>query len=326
MKDEIMVSVCCLAYNHEQYIRDALDGFVSQKVDFKYEVFVHDDASTDRTPEIIREYAEKYPDIIKPIFQTENQYSKGVAISRDIIYPRTSGKYIALCEGDDYWCDEHKLQRQVDFLEAHEDYSACVHNTEELDCISGGKRALYDTKADHDVTFAEVIQYGSAAFQTSSILCRREYCFVPEGMHVEHFDDYPRSAYLCLSGKVHRFKEIMSVYRLFATGSWTARNLNTFSQEKRTRTQSWTAEFTTKLYEYCQATGQSPEIVAAAKAVADRDRLQLAVMQRGGSCLWTDAGLRSDFLHLNMKKKQWVLQEVWDSWLRKVKEKRKHEK
>ena len=109
MEDGIVVSVYCLAYNHEQYIRDALEGFVRQKTNFRYEVLVHDDASTDNTPAIIREYAQKYPDIIKPIFQTENQYSKGVKILPEIIHPKSSGRYIAFCEGDDYWCDENKL-------------------------------------------------------------------------------------------------------------------------------------------------------------------------------------------------------------------------
>ena len=323
MENEVMVSAYCLAYNHEKYIRDALEGFVNQKTNFKYEVIVHDDASTDHTAEIIAEYAAKYPDIIKPIFEEENQYSKDVRIGRDLLFPQMKGKYIAICEGDDYWCDANKLQRQVDFLEAYADYSACVHNTEELDCISGGKRALYDTKADHDVTFAEAMEHGGAAFHTSSVLCRREYCFPPEGLSAEHFGDYPRAVYLCLSGKVHRFKEIMSVYRLFAAGSWTSQNLNTVSQEKQTRTQLWTTEFTTKVYQYCQVTGQSPEITAAAKAVADRDWLRLAVMQRGGGCLLADPALRHDFLQLNAEKKQYILREVWDSWLRKTREKRK---
>lgn len=92
MEDGIVVSVYCLAYNHEQYIRDALEGFVRQKTNFRYEVLVHDDASTDNTPAIIWEYAQKYPDIIKPIFQTENQYSKGVKILPEIIHPKSSGK------------------------------------------------------------------------------------------------------------------------------------------------------------------------------------------------------------------------------------------
>lgn len=96
---KIMVSVYCLAYNHEKYIRHTLNGFVSQKTNFRYEVFVHDDASTDNTASIIQEYADKYPDIIKPIFQTENQHSQKIPIIATHILPKMSGKYIAACEG-----------------------------------------------------------------------------------------------------------------------------------------------------------------------------------------------------------------------------------
>lgn len=176
MEDGIVVSVYCLAYNHEQYIRDALEGFVRQKTNFRYEVLVHDDASTDNTPAIIREYAQKYPDIIKPIFQTENQYSKGVKILPEIIHPKSSGRYIAFCEGDDYWCDENKLQRQVDFLETHQEgYSACVHNTKVLDCRNGETYLKNRSRKDRDLTFRQVVKYGSSEFQASSLMLRREF-------------------------------------------------------------------------------------------------------------------------------------------------------
>ena len=133
MNDDVVVSVLCTAYNHEKYIRSALDGFVNQKTNFRYEVLINDDASTDHTAAIIAEYEAKYPDIIKPVYQTENQYSKGVHIFQTILFPIAKGKYIAVCEGDDYWCDENKLQKQVDFLESHEGYAACVHNTRLMD-------------------------------------------------------------------------------------------------------------------------------------------------------------------------------------------------
>ena len=115
-----LVSICCITYNHAPYIRQCLDGFVMQKTNFTFEVLVHDDASTDDTADIIREYEARYPGIIKPIYQTENQYSQGVNVNRTYNYPRAHGKYIALCEGDDYWTDPLKLQKQVDFLEANE--------------------------------------------------------------------------------------------------------------------------------------------------------------------------------------------------------------
>ena len=128
------VSICCITYNHAKYIRDALDGFLMQKTSFPIEVLIHDDASTDGTADIIREYEAKYPDIIKPVYQTENQYSKGLRmVNMKYNYPRAQGKYIALCEGDDFWTDPKKLQIQYDFMESHPDYSLCMHGRNNLD-------------------------------------------------------------------------------------------------------------------------------------------------------------------------------------------------
>ncbi|MDD2225270.1 MAG: glycosyltransferase [Candidatus Shapirobacteria bacterium] len=120
--NDLMVTIRCLAYNHEPYIRQCLEGFVMQKTNFKFEAIVHDDASTDGTAIIIREYAEKYPAIIKPIYETENQYSKHDGSLQKIMNAHTHGKYVAICEGDDYWIDPLKLQKQVDFLEANPEY------------------------------------------------------------------------------------------------------------------------------------------------------------------------------------------------------------
>lgn len=129
--DKPLVAIHCITYNHEQYIKTALEGFVMQQTNFPFVAIVHDDASTDGTAAIIREYAAKYPKIIKPIFETENQYSKRNGsvsrIMREAINA-TEAKYVAYCEGDDYWTDPLKLQKQVDFLEADPDYSMCFHN------------------------------------------------------------------------------------------------------------------------------------------------------------------------------------------------------
>lgn len=125
------VAIRCITYNHEPYIRDALEGFVMQKTSFPFVAVVHDDASTDGTADIIREYAEKYPDIIKPLYETENQYSKGDGSMSRMMNQAvldTGAKYVALCEGDDYWTDPLKLQKQVDFLETHPDYSMVFSN------------------------------------------------------------------------------------------------------------------------------------------------------------------------------------------------------
>lgn len=120
--NSILVSIKCAVYNHEPYLRQCLEGFVMQKTNFQFEAIVHDDASTDGSATIIREYAEKYPDIIKPIYETENQYSKRDGSLSRIMNAACKGKYIAVCEGDDYWIDPLKLQKQVDFLEENPDY------------------------------------------------------------------------------------------------------------------------------------------------------------------------------------------------------------
>ena len=131
-----LVSICCITYNHESYIHDAIKGFLQQKTNFPFEIIIHDDASTDKTPEIIRKYSDKYPDMIFPIFQTENQWSKGTKPSVKYVWPKARGEYIALCEGDDYWTDPKKLQKQIEILESnkeiglvHTDYSVLFDKT-----------------------------------------------------------------------------------------------------------------------------------------------------------------------------------------------------
>lgn len=122
MKGDPLVSIRCTVYNHEPYLRQCLDGFVMQKTTFPFEAIIHDDASTDGSANIIREYAEKYPDIIKPVYEIENQYSKCdgslARIMDAAMHPNS--KYVAICEGDDYWTDPNKLQMQVDIMERDE--------------------------------------------------------------------------------------------------------------------------------------------------------------------------------------------------------------
>jgi glycosyltransferase involved in cell wall biosynthesis len=126
--EKIMVSVVCNTYNHEKFIADAIESFIMQETSFRYEVLIHDDASIDKTADVIRYYEQKYPGIVKPIYQTENQYSKGIKISPMFNFPRASGKYIALCEGDDYWTDPKKLQIQFECLESNPDAVCCFHD------------------------------------------------------------------------------------------------------------------------------------------------------------------------------------------------------
>ncbi|MCJ1883331.1 glycosyltransferase [Pseudomonas sp. LA21] len=124
---EPLLSIVCLAYNQVDYIGRTLDSFLEQITDFRFEVLVNDDASTDGTTEVIADYAARYPHIIKPIFHKENQYSKGVS-QGILVFRKARGRYIAYCEGDDFWTDPHKLQIQVDFLERNADYVITYHD------------------------------------------------------------------------------------------------------------------------------------------------------------------------------------------------------
>jgi glycosyltransferase involved in cell wall biosynthesis len=128
-----VVSIYSLAYNHGVYIRNCLEGFLAQETDFPVEILIHDDASTDGTADTIREYEARYPGLVKPIYQTENQYSKGSAEFSRRNLERARGDYIAVCEGDDYWTDPRKLQKQVDFLDRHPDYVLCYHDAKIVD-------------------------------------------------------------------------------------------------------------------------------------------------------------------------------------------------
>lgn len=125
--DKPLVTISCITFNQENYISDAIEGFLNQQTNFDYEVYIHDDASTDGTRRIIEKYIEKYPEKIHGILETENQFSKGMN-PNFINYHESSGKYIALCEGDDYWIDPLKLQKQVDYMESHKDCTFCFTN------------------------------------------------------------------------------------------------------------------------------------------------------------------------------------------------------
>lgn len=137
-EEPILVAIHCLVYNHEPYLRDCFEGFVMQKTNFRFVAIVHDDVSTDASAAIIREYAEKYPDIFRPIYETENQWSKTDGSLTRIMgeaIDATGAKYIALCEGDDYWTDPMKLQKQVDYMESHPDVGLCYTDyNQQYDC------------------------------------------------------------------------------------------------------------------------------------------------------------------------------------------------
>lgn len=217
------VSILCITYNHAKYIRDALDGFVMQKTTFPFEVLIHDDASTDGTADIIREYEKKYPDIIKPIYQTENKWSKGVKIAQDFLWPNIQGEYVAINEGDDYWTDENKLQKQVDFLESHPDYAVCFHPVQVI--WEDNRMPAYifpklsirfhkRTLTVQDLLRHNFIQTNSVMYRWHDITKEWPKCsFIP--------GDYMMHLFQAQYGKIGFLPHIMSVYRRNAGGVWT---------------------------------------------------------------------------------------------------------
>ena len=173
-EEPILVAIWCLVYNHEPYLRDCLEGFVMQETNFRFVAVVHDDCSTDGSARIIQEYTEKYPEIFRPIYETENQYSKHDGsldrIMMDAV-TKTVAKYIAFCEGDDYWTDSLKLQRQVDFIESHPEYVAIAENGLIHNTINDQKYP-FNTESSHDISLEEAII--KRRFPTAGVLCRRE--------------------------------------------------------------------------------------------------------------------------------------------------------
>lgn len=225
-EDKIMVSILCLAYNHEKYIKDALDSFINQKVNFKYEIIINDDCSTDSTAQIIKEYAERYPQIIKPIFQKENQYSKHRRMLIDILMPQAKGKYFAICEGDDYWTDTNKLQKQFDFMEANDEYSMCVTNAIIVDNNKNKVGKINTVDNNMTLTCEDFILGGGEYVATNSIFSRTEYIEQLPTYFNNFSIDYLWQIFLSSIGKTYCFKEPMSAYRINTGSSWTDKIIN----------------------------------------------------------------------------------------------------
>lgn len=211
MNNEIKVSVLCLAYNHEKYIRECLDSILNQKTSFKFEIIINDDASTDRTAEIIKEYENKYPEQIRPIYQQENKYSKGVAIIEECILERAAGKYVAFCECDDKWLDENKLQLQYDYMENHLECSMCTHNTLIHD-LNHIQEDMNFNSWDREHILNEREVFMDWKVHTSSYFVRKEDAYRPVEYRKYWFGDYVRLTMAYTEGKVVALPAVMSQY------------------------------------------------------------------------------------------------------------------
>lgn len=213
--DELMVSIWCLVYNHEPYLRQCLDGFVMQRTNFRYEAIVHDDVSTDGSVAIIREYAEKYPNIIKPILETENQYSKKDGSLERIMQSCLHGKYLAFCEGDDYWSDPLKLQKQFDAMEQHPELDMCAHSAYFESAITGercGEKCLSNKECVLNVEDAII---GEGGFLTTNTLFCRGNLNVNIPSFRKFMDyDYTIILHGAIRGGILYLPEYMSVYHV----------------------------------------------------------------------------------------------------------------
>jgi glycosyltransferase involved in cell wall biosynthesis len=213
---QCLVAIHCLVYNHEPYLRDCLEGFVMQKTNFPFVAIVHDDASTDNSAAIIREYEEKYSDIIKPIYEKENQWRKGTLTKvMNTAIEATGAKYVAMCEGDDYWTDPLKLQKQVDFLESHIDYGL-VHTYRKIDMAG----RLYETPLiDYTETKETLLQVCSIAtctvMYTTEIfnLIKDEYTRILRKNNLP-MSDYPLWLLIAEESKIGYLPDATANYRM----------------------------------------------------------------------------------------------------------------
>ncbi len=222
MDNNIKVSIICNVYNHEKYIYEALNSFIMQKTSFAFEVLVHEDASTDRSAEIIRDFEKRYPEIVKPVYQAENQYSQGISITQVYQIPRAKGKYIAVCEGDDYWTDPYKLQKQYDEMERHPELDMCAHAAYKL----SGKEFVGTVSPRKEKTVIDtrdVILGGGGFFATNSLFYRKKMREkVPVFFRYMGYD-YSLQIWGSLRGGVLFLPDTMSVYRIAVPNSWTDR-------------------------------------------------------------------------------------------------------
>lgn len=220
-----LVAIHCLVYNHAPYLRDCLDGFVMQQTNFPFVAVVHDDASTDNSAAIIREYEQKYTHIFKPIYEKENLYqSGGFTVINEVVntaIETTGAKYVAMCEGDDYWTDPLKLQKQVDFMEANPEYSLCFHKVRTLDVQQGDMLDDLDTQMLGHSTITDLALRNY--IHTPSVLYRIYPMVYDKIQQMGNccLGDYILWMFLAEKGPIFKLDEHMSVYR-FGCGIWTS--------------------------------------------------------------------------------------------------------
>lgn len=227
----LSVDIYCLVYNHGKYLRQALDGMIMQETDFPVRIIIHDDASTDDSAEIIKKYQKRYPEKIVAVIEEKNLFQNGQSIWKKML-PYFTAKYIASCEGDDYWIDPHKLQKQINFLEDHIDYAACYHNILPVDKDGQYKeelRGMYTHLEEGDYTDKEIKSF-ILKTQTASLVRRNYNPWLTEEDKEVYLSTKcngdEKQLLLCSSyGKIHYLADVMAAHRrvLNEGESWTAK-------------------------------------------------------------------------------------------------------
>lgn len=220
MSNNILVSVCCITFNHEKFISLTLDGFLAQKTNFEVEFLINDDCSQDKTTAILKEYEHRFPGVFNITYQTENQFSKGFKPFTHLLFPKVKGKYIALCEGDDYWTDPLKLQKQVGFLNENKDYSFCFHRCKIVDENNYELESdFFSHLTEKDFSGVEILEKWS--IPTASVMFHsiyRHQITERANNNSYYFGDTPMFLTLIEHGKAHCLGDFMSVYRVHKGG------------------------------------------------------------------------------------------------------------
>lgn len=219
---EILVSIWCLTYNHGAYIREALDSMVSQITDYAYEIVIFDDASTDNTVDIIREYAEKKPELFHVFLAKTNIYKHPCRweIVNNLKSKFLTGRYVAFCEGDDFWISPHKIQMQVEYMEMNPTCSLTVHDGIRLDCMKNTRTRMIGILEDHNMSADEIILKKRGMLPTASMVIRKEFLILEGFWGQCGVGDWPLQIQAFLKGEVHYFGQCMSCYRYMHEGSW----------------------------------------------------------------------------------------------------------
>ena len=225
--DKFEVSVFCLTYNHKDYIKDTLEGFLKQKTNFGFKVFVYDDASNDGTSDILRFYKEQYPELFNIYISPKNTYGlpERYEIMQKLYTENLHGKYIAVCEGDDCWLDSNKLQLQIDFMKEHKDCVMTAHASLWMNCETAEAKEYHPYNEDRYLAAEDIIMQNNGNLSTASLVMVRDVFMRDDGFPKCDVDDFPWQLNALCKGKIYYFNKVMSLYRYMHDGAW-SKNTN----------------------------------------------------------------------------------------------------